>query len=215
MESNTTCERFALTCRPMLPWWLPFAIVAVLLTNVALRDVIHGEAPPNGWFDAALSTPVILAVFFFLWWLGNVLGQQHAVVRADGVLLAVPFRRVIPFRDIQIVRPLTFSRPIGQYWLSTFVKRKLIPAWDEPPNIEILFSRPIRLNLYPPNWFTNLQLTVDRPDEFLSRMRHSVSVDATDAHRMYRRTRRHSMTRLQVAGLVALGVGLFVLSLAY
>lgn len=215
MESNNTHERFALTRRPVLPWWLPFAIVASLLTNVALRDVLGGESPPHGWGGAALFTPVILAFFFFLWWLSNLLTRQHVLVRPDGLLLAVPFRRVIPFHDIEIVKSLTFSRPSGEYWLSTFVKRKLIPAWDEPPNVEVRFSRPVRLNLYPFDWFGLVQLTVDRPDEFLSSMQGLVHVDAHDANAMFRRAPGKRTSRVLLAAVITLAIGLFVLSLFF
>jgi hypothetical protein len=91
----------------------------------------------------------------------------------------------------------------------------LIPAWDEPPNVEVRFSRPVRLNLYPFDWFGLVQLTVDRPDEFLSSMQGLVHVDAHDANAMFRRAPGKRTSRELLAAVITLAIGLFVLSLFF
>jgi hypothetical protein len=187
------------------------ALWALLLVSVAL----HGDEPPVGWGQAIALTPVVVLPLLFIFWLERLLSDQHVIVKPDGVLVAVPFRRLIRFDDIAYVRCLSLTEPTSKYWLMTLLGHKLVPAWDEPPNVELSFHKAIRLNLYPFRWCRQLQLTVDRPTEFVEALSKNVSVDMHNAAGMYARTDRLStaekLTLTAALLIVTLGIGYWVL----
>ena len=169
-------QRFSIRRYWKPPWWLLFAWLAWLWASVLLAAIIRDYEPPAGWPGAIAATPLIAALFGFVFWVGRIHSDQHIVVRADGLLFAIPFRRLIPFEKIEHINQVRFSEPLGEFCLSTFVNRKLVPARDEVPNVEIYFREPIRLNLYPFKWFRLLQLTIDMPSKFLDALPNDVTV---------------------------------------
>ncbi len=165
---------YALVDRKGPPWWAMVALLLMLFMPVAFRVALLGYEPPKGWNDALIAMVVMTAIFLFLFWLGYVSSAQRVEIRGDGLLVVVPLRRVIPFAVIQSVRRVTHSTPVGQFGWSTFLHRKLIPAWEKPPNVEIRFKEPVRLNLYPFKWFRMLLLTIEQPDKFMEELSREV-----------------------------------------
>ena len=141
---------------------------AALLGVLAFRALFFGYDPPQGWAAVPVAAVVIALLWVPLVWIGRIHSRQHVAVRDDGLLVAVPLMRVIPFEAIESARLVSYSQPIGEQGWWTLIQRKLIPVWNEPPNVDIRFRRPIRLNLYPLRWFTLLQLTVDEPDRLVA-----------------------------------------------
>lgn len=156
--------------RKRLSWWALPIIVLAILGSLAFQALFLDHEPPIGWAALPLGMVAVTLVFAVFVWLGRLFSGQHVAVREDGLLVAVPFGRVVPFSDIQSVTRAGYLEPIGEYGLSTLLHRKLIPIWDKAPNVDIRFRRPIRLNLYPFRWFTLLQLTVDEPDRFVAQL---------------------------------------------
>jgi len=149
-------------------WWIVLLLPAALLGVLAFRALFFGYDPPQGWAAVPVAAVVIALLWVPLVWIGRIHSRQHVAVRDDGLLVAVPLMRVIPFEAIESARLVSYSQPIGEQGWWTLIQRKLIPVWNEPPNVDIRFRRPIRLNLYPLRWFTLLQLTVDEPDRLVA-----------------------------------------------
>ncbi len=156
--------------RGQLPPLIILALLAGLLTPLLFQVLFLGYDPPRGWTGALLAGAVVSILFGFLFWLGRISSRQHVTIRLDGLLAVVPLRRRILFNEIESVTRAYYSKPTWEYGWSTFLRRKLIPAWDEPPNVEIRFKEPVRLNLYPFKWFRMLVLTIDQPDKFVEEL---------------------------------------------
>ena len=143
---------------------------AVLLGGLAFQVLFLGYEPPKGWAAVPIAAVVVALLWVPVVWIDRINSRQHVAVLHDGLLVAVPLTRVIPFEAIASATRVNYSEPIGEWGWWTLIQRKLIPVWNEPPNVDIRFRRPIRLNLYPLRWFTLLQLTVDEPDRFVADM---------------------------------------------
>src|SRR5207249_10372549 len=85
------------------PWWLLFAWLAWLWTSLVLAGIVRGYEPPAGWAGAIAVTPVVALLFGFVFWLARRISDQYLVVRPDGLLFAFPFRKLMPFAEIQRV----------------------------------------------------------------------------------------------------------------
>lgn len=157
-------------------WWIFFVLVGALWAMLLLAGLIRGYEPPVGWGTAAAGMPVVLLLWGFLFWMARKTADQHIVVQPTGLLVVIPFRRLIPYDDINEVRRVSIPEPSGELGMYTLLQRKLVPDWNRAPNIEIFFREPVRLNWYPFRWFRLLQLTLDRPGEFLRALPDTVRV---------------------------------------
>ncbi len=156
--------------RGQIPLLIILALLAGLLIPFLFRVLFLGYDPPRGWTGALLAGVVVSILLGFLFWLGRISSRQHVTIRSDGLLVAVPLQRLILFTEIESVTRAHYSKPTWEYGWSTFLRRKLIPAREEPPNVDIRFKEPVRLNLYPFRWFRMLLLTIDRPDKFVEEL---------------------------------------------
>jgi len=170
MAGTGESETYTLGSRKSLPWWAFPVFLLLLFIPFFFRVAFLDYEPPSGWAAAVAAAFVASALLFGIFWLGQIHGRQHVIIRPDGLLVAVPFRCLIPFEAIESVTCVDYSKPLWEYGFSTFLRRKLIPIWELPPNVDIRFKEPVRLNLYPFRWFTLIQLAVDRPDEFVKEL---------------------------------------------
>jgi hypothetical protein len=162
------------------PWWLLFAWLAWLWVSVLLAAIVRGYEPPAGWVGAIAGTLVVALLFGFVFWLTRMISDQYLIVRPDGLLFAIPFRKLIPFADIERVTRADALEPPSEdrliQGLSNFFNRRLVSTRDHPPNIEIDLRRAVRLNLYPFRWFRQLVLALDTPPAFLSALPNEVMI---------------------------------------
>ena len=170
MAGTGESETYTLGSRKSLPWWAFPVFLLLLFTPFFFLVAFLGYEPPSGWAAAVAAAFVSSALFFGVFWLGQINGRQHVIIRLDGLLVAVPLRRLIPFEAIESVTCVNYSKPLGEYGFSTFLRRKLIPIWELPPNVDIRFKEPVRLNLYPFKWFRILLLTIEQPDRFVEEL---------------------------------------------
>lgn len=179
-------ERYWITDQRPPRWRTFFVLFGAFWAGEMLIWALEGKEPA-AWAAALISAAVVGLPLLCVVWIGRITSSQYVVVRPNGLLVAVPFLRLIPFEDISYVRCLSLSKPAREYWGTTFRTRRLAPDWVEAPNIEINFRTPVKLNLYPFRWFRQLVLTVDRPNEFVAALAGKVSVDTSDAGAMYTR----------------------------
>ena len=168
-------DRYPVVHRGSIPVWVFIAFVGALLVVVLFRWAVLGQDPPSEWTDVFVVAPMLILLALGLFWIARIHSLQYVTVRPQGLLAAIPLKRIIPFSAIESVVRVDHSRPLGEYGWSTFLSRRLIPAWHQAPNVEVRFKRPVRLNAYPFPWFTLLLLTVDRPDTFVEELSQRLS----------------------------------------
>lgn len=173
---NTHGQRFGLGSSPP-SWWIFWGFFAALWVELSLAALVRGYSPPAGWTVAIFATPLWILPWVFLFWLIRLLANQHVILKADGVLFVVPFRTFVAFGNIDRVECMDSSGYSAQYWLTTFLNRKLVPAWQRPTNLAIYFTRPAKLNLYPFAWFRQVDLALSEPAQFVSELPETLRIE--------------------------------------
>src|SRR5438105_15804616 len=88
-------DRYWIRHESRWPWWSALVFLVLIWAWPLASLAVGRYHPPSGWNAAIVATPLILLFAMFMVWMANTLGTQYVLVRPEGIIIAVPFERLI------------------------------------------------------------------------------------------------------------------------